>query len=272
MKFKGMMSLLIGLCVFNFNTTVFANDFEGETVSVGVVGDLGKEIWDFVADKAENEEGIIVDVTLLTDYQQPNEALANGSLDMNAFQHVAFLNDWNEANDTELTPIGYTFVTEMGIFSDKYSDLSEIPEGATIAIPNDPTNGGRALLALELAGLIEVNEEAGILATPKDITDNPLNLTIEELDAHQIAQALADVDAGIIGTGLATDAGISIDDALFIDTEDLDSLHEAYRNVIVVRPEDEENPLYLKMVDIFQQDDVAEVINEASKGGAIPAW
>ncbi|MGX7107139.1 MetQ/NlpA family ABC transporter substrate-binding protein [Hutsoniella sourekii] len=248
------------------------SSFAGETVSVGVVGDLGDEIWRYVADKAEKEAGIKVEVTLLTDYNQPNEAVMNGSLNMNAFQHVAFLNDWNEANDGDLVSLGYTFVTEMGIFSNKVDQLEDLQEGATIAIPNDPTNGGRALLALELAGLIEVDDAAGILATPKDVTANPHQLKFEELDAHQVAQSLPDVDAGVLGTGLATDAGISIDEALFVDTEDLDQLDEAYRNVIAVRQGDRDNPLFQKIVELFQSEDVAKVIDQASQGGAIPAW
>lgn len=246
--------------------------FTGEIVSVGVVGDLGKEIWDYVAEKAAQEESIQIKVELLTDYNQPNEAVNNGSLDLNAFQHVAFLDDWNASNKATLTNIGYTFVTEMGIFSDSLVGLEELEDGASVAIPNDPTNGGRALLALELAGLIEVADEAGILATVDDITANPKHLDFIEIDAHQVALSLPDVDLGVLGTGLATDAGLAIDDALFVDTEDLSKLDQAYRNVIVSREEDAENPLFLKVVELFQQEDVAKVINQASNGGAIPAW
>lgn len=127
-------------------------------------------------------------------------------------------------------------------------------------------------MALELAGLIEVDDAAGILATIDDVTDNPKNIEFVELDAHQVALSLQDVDAGVLGTGLATDAGLEIEEALFVDTEDLDKLDEAYRNIIVVRSEDAENLVYAKVVELFQQDDVAEVIDEASSGGAIPAW
>ena len=263
--------LFVGAILFGQINTSFAQEFDGEKVSVGVVGDLGLEIWEFVAEKAL-EQGIEIDLILLTDYNTPNQSLQDGSLDLNAYQHVAFLNDWNEANKGDLENIGFTFVTEMGIFSEKYDSLKALPKNAKIAIPNDPTNGGRAILALELAGLIEVDDAAGILATVDNITENPNNIEIVELEAHQIAQALPDVDAGIIGTGLATDAGLKIDQALFVDTEDISKLDKAYRNIIAARSEDKENPLYLKIVEIFQTDEVAEVIKKVSNGGAIPAW
>ncbi|XJS10511.1 MetQ/NlpA family ABC transporter substrate-binding protein [Aerococcaceae bacterium WGS1372] len=250
-----------------------AKEFDGETVKVGVVGDNGAEVWGYVADKALEEEGITIEVTLLTDYNQPNEALANGSLDINSFQHVAFLENWNEANDEDLVNIGFTLVTPMGLYSDKITSVDEIEEGASIAIPNDPTNGGRALLALEIAGLIEVDDEVGVLPTVNDVTDNPLNIEFVELDAAQVAQSLVDVTAAVINTGHAEDAGLSVkDDAIFVDTDTPEQLSDTYRNVIAARSEDAESPLLQKIVELYQTEDVAEVIIESSNGGSIPAW
>lgn len=246
--------------------------FEGEEVSIGVVGDVADSIWNYLGEVALEEEGIELEVVLLTDYNQPNEAVDNGSLDLNAFQHVAFLNEWNEANDADLVHIGFTTVNPLGLYSEKISSLDELENGATIAIPNDPTNGGRALLALEIAGLIEVDDAAGVLPTPDDITDNSKNLNIQELDASQIAIALPDVDAAFINTGFANDAGLSLEDAIFFDAEDKDQLNEVYKNIVVVRAEDAENPLYLKLVELYQTEEVAKQIVELSNGGSLPAW
>lgn len=277
LKKLGKVALTSSLILAPATQVAFAQEssgeFEGEKVNVGVVGDNGAEVWGYVADKALEQEGIEIDVTLLTDYNQPNEALANGSLDLNAFQHVAFLENWNEANDGDLVNLGFTLVTPMGLYSDKITSVEEIVDGDSIAVPNDPTNGGRALLALEIAGLIEVDDAVGVLPTIDDITENPLNLEIIELDAAQIPQSLPDVAAAIINTGHAEDAGLSVtEDAIFVDTDTPEELSDTYRNIIAARSEDAESPLLLKIVELYQTADVAEVIIESSNGGSIPAW
>lgn len=276
--FKQLGTLTVAsILVLNASATLVSaqgddRPFEGEEVSIGVVGDVADSIWNYLGEVALEEEGIELEVVLLTDYNQPNEAVDNGSLDLNAFQHVAFLNEWNEANDADLVHIGFTTVNPLGLYSEKISSLDELENGATIAIPNDPTNGGRALLALEIAGLIEVDDAAGVLPTPDDITDNSKNLNIQELDASQIAIALPDVDAAFINTGFANDAGLSLEDAIFFDAEDKDQLNEVYKNIVVVRAEDAEKPLYLKLVELYQTEEVAKQIVELSNGGSLPAW
>ena len=247
-------------------------EFDGEEVTVAVVGESSERTWNYVAEKALEEEGITINIELLTDYVVPNVALSDGSVDLNAFQHVAFLDNWNEENDGDLKPIGFTLVTKLGLYSDKYESVEEIPENATIAIPSDPTNGGRALLGLEIAGLIEVDDEAGILPTVDDITDNPLNITIDELEAGQLPLVLPDVDAAFINSGHASNAGLTPSDAIFVDTDNPEALNDAYRNVIAARSGDVDNELYQKIVEIYQTDDVAEVIFEEDNGGSVPAW
>ena len=267
---------LLATLAFQPFTSIQAQDegklFEGEQVSVGVVGESSEQTWNYVADKALEEEGIEIDVVLFTDYVLPNEALADGSLDLNSFQHVAFLDNWNEENNQNLQVLGYTLVTKLGLYSEQYQSIEEIPEGATIAIPSDPTNGGRALLALEIAGLLEIDDEAGILPTVNDITDNPLNIQIEELEAGQLALVLPDVDAAFINSGHASNAGLDPADAIFVDTDNPEALSDAYRNVIASRAEDVDNDLYLKIVELYQQDDVGQVIIESDNGGSVPAW
>lgn len=248
-----------------------SSEFEGETVSIGVASEYEEEVWLDVADRAA-EEGITLDIVLFNDYIQPNVAAQDGSLDLNAFQHVEYLNDWNASNDGSLQAIGFTYVAPLKIYSDKISSLEELQEGDVIAIPNDPTNGGRALLALEKAGLIEVDDAVGILPTVNDVTENELNLEFEELEAGQIATALPDVAAAAINNNFANDAGLTDEDAIFNDAEDIESLPENYKNVIATRAEEAENPLYLRVVELYQDDATADKLAEVSNNSDVPAW
>lgn len=270
-KKVSVLALLAGLVA---PATAFAEDkpFDGETVKVGVASDDEIEVWEFVAELAE-KEGITLEVELFNDYVQPNVAVASGDLDLNAFQHVAYLEEWNKENDEDLQPIGYTYVSPLGAYSEKVTSLDELAEGAVVAIPNDPTNGGRALLLLEQAGVLEVDDAAGVLPTVKDITKNDKKLEFKELDAAQVAVSLLDVDAAIINTNYALDHDLSIeDDAIFVDTEDLAKVNEVYKNVVVTRKDDVENELYKHIVELYQSEEVAEKITEITDGANVAAW
>lgn len=272
---KWIKAALSGLSVLGITAggvvTGHAQDFDGETVNVGVASDIEEEVWQVVADKAD-EEGITLDITLFTDYIQPNEALANGSIDLNAFQHVAYLNEWNEANDGNLVPLGFTYVTSLGLYSDKVDAVEDLEKGATIAIPNDPTNGGRALLALQQAELLTVDEAAGILPTVEDIKDNPLDLQFEEIDAAQLATVLPDVDAAFINNNFAIDAGLSIDEAIFRDGEDVEALKDDYKNVVAVKEDRKDEELLKHILSLYQTEEVEDKITELSDGGDVAAW
>lgn len=249
-----------------------ASEFEGQSVTVGIVPGSAEEVWSVVVDKAA-ADGIEVELVLFSDYVQPNVALQDGSIDLNAFQHIAFLDDWNAANDGNLTPVGYTFVSPMGAYSEKIASFEELQDGDTIAIPNDPTNGGRAILALEIAGVIEVDDAAGYAPTPSDITDNPLNLEFEELDAAQLPLALPDVAAAFINTNFATDAGLSLhEDAIFVDADYPEQLNEAYRNVIAAHGDNVDSPLFAKIAEYYNSDEVAKAIYDTTGGADKPAW
>ena len=270
-KKVSVLALLAGLVA---PATAFAEDkpFDGETVKVGVASDDEIEVWEFVAELAE-KEGITLEVELFNDYVQPNVAVASGDLDLNAFQHVAYLEEWNKENDEDLQPIVYTYVSPLGAYSEKVSSLDELTEGAVVAIPNDPTNGGRALLLLEQAGVIEVDDAAGVLPTLKEITKNDKKLEFKELDAAQVAVSLPDVDAAIINTNYALDHDLSIEeDAIFVDTEDLAKVNEVYKNVVVTRKDDVENELYKHIVELYQSEEVAEKITEITDGANVAAW
>lgn len=197
--------------------------------------------------------------------------MADGSIDLNAFQHQFFLDTYNKEHGTELVSIGNTVNAPLGIYSSKLKSIEEIKSGAKIAIPNDVTNGGRALLLLQSAGLIKVDDSKGQTPTVSDITENKQNLNIEELDASQTARALDDVDASVINSGVAVDAGfVPTEDAIYL--EPVDDSSKPYVNIIVVRKEDEDNSTYQKIVDAYQTDDTKKVIEETSKGSSIAAW
>ncbi len=243
---------------------------EPTKIKVGVVGTNEEEIWKFVKEKVA-KDNIELEVVVFTDYNQPNDALANGDIDLNAFQHYIFLDSYNKERNANLTVIGETFISPLGIYSQKIKNVTEIKDGDTIAIPNDPTNGGRALLLLQSAELIKVDPAKGDTPTVNDITENPLNLSISELDASQTARSLPDVAAAIINGGIAVDAGLNPpSDAIFL--EKLTSTSKPYINIIVSRAADKDIDSYKKIVEAFRQDDTAKVIEDVTKGACIPVW
>jgi len=242
-------------------------------VKIGVVGEYF-EYWQPVIDKMA-EEGITIELVKFNEYSIPNKALADGELDMNAFQHYAYLE--NEINERgfELSVIGETIIAPLGLYSQKITSVSEFKEGDKIAIPNDVTNGGRALKLLEDAGLIELDPAVGYLGTIKDITSNPLNIEIIEADASMLASLLPDVTASIINGGNAITNGLNpAKDAIFLEIVNVEENPNANRiiNVLVVRTEDLDNEVYLKILAAFQSDEVAEAMLEIYGGAFIPAW
>lgn len=267
-KLVGSIGLLVGVTLLTA-CGASADGNEEDVVKIGVVGE-NNDVWDFVIDKLE-EDDINVELVKFTDYSQPNSALAAGEIQLNSFQHQIFLDSYNEDSGTDLLSIGKTVIAPLGVYSDKISSIDEIKENDNIAIPNDPTNGGRALLLLQTAGLITVDPSAGRLPTIDKITENPLNLNIQELDAAQTARALQDVTISIINSGMAVDAGfVPKEDAIFL--EPVDETSEPYINIIVSNSEDADNELYQLIVDAYQSEDTKEVIEETSKGSSIPAW
>lgn len=242
---------------------------EDQVVKIGVVGEVN-EPWEYVKEQLATE-GIEIELVKFTDYATPNRALADGEIDMNSFQTKIFMEAFNEDTGSKLTPIGDTVIAPLGIYSQKIKDVSEIKEGDTIAIPNDASNEGRALLLLQTAGLIEVDPAKGQVPVVEDVTSNPLNLQFEVIDSAQTARALEDVTASVINSGMAVDAGfVPTEDAIFLEpvTEESDP----YVNAIVVREEDTDNKLYQQIVETYQTDGTKEVIEETSKGSSIPVW
>ena len=243
---------------------------EPVTIKLGVVGE-NNEQWEPVI-AALAKENITLELVKFADYTLPNQALADGEIDLNAFQHYAYLNNEVKDKGLKLTAIGETIIAPLGLYSKKVKSVSELKAGDKIAIPNDATNGGRSLKVLEAAGLIKVNPEAGYVPTLSDITENPLKLEFYEVEAAQTASLLPDVAAAIINGGHAVDAGYSPQtDAIYLETVAKGS-DNPYINIVVARTADKDNAVYKKVVDTFRTDAVAEVIKTAYKGAYIPAW
>ena len=220
-----------------------------QTVKVAVVGSAAHELWDYVAEKAK-KENINIEVVEMNDYVLPNTALEEGSVQMNAFQHRAYLAQWNKDKGSDLKEIGTTFITPLYYFSTKYKSLKDLPEKAKVLVPKEVAIQGRALVALQTEGLITLKEGVGTKASLADITSNPRNLEIIEAESAQAPQMLQDVDAASINGSMAQDAGLKIEDNIFTDANHLDTIPKDRYNIIVVNGKDDDNQVYKKIVEL----------------------
>lgn len=215
------------------------------------------------------EEGYTLEITQYNDYIVPNTALEEGDLDANYFQHITYMNDFNEENGTHLVSAAGIHYEPFGIYAGKTDSLDALKEGATVGVPNDPTNEARALLLLEQEGLIKLKEGVGILATALDIEENPLNLELKEVEAAQLPRLLADLDIAVINGNYAIDAGLSIADALATESAD-SAAAEAYVNVVAVREGTENDAKIQALVKALQSEEAKKFIEE-QYGGAVVA-
>lgn len=214
------------------------------------------------------EQGIDLVITEYGDYVVPNTAVEEGEEDANYFQHIPYLESFNEKEGTHLVNVGGVHVEPMGIYAGKTASLEELADGATIAIPNDPTNEGRALLLLEAQGLIKLTDSTNLEATPNDIAENPKNLSFKELEAAMLPKAVEEVDLSVINVNYALEAGfVPSEDALAI--EDADS---PYVNIVAVKEGNEEDPAIVALVKALQSDTVRDYINETYGGAVVPAF
>lgn len=235
-------------------------------IKIGVVGSIYEDLW-APAQKALKAEGINLKIVQFSDYVTPNNALSNGEIDLNAFQHRIFLENDAGSHNYDVKLIGNTFIIPLNLYSSKVKSVAELKNGATIAIPNDVTNGGRAIKVLAAAGLIKLSANAGFNPTVADIIENPKNLVIKELAANTIPSALADVDAAIVNGNYALDFGIKTESAIFKDT----SVDEKqYWNLIAARGADLKDPakveIFRKVVKAFQTKETEDVFNKTFGG------
>ncbi len=221
-----------------------------------------------VAKQVAAKQGLDIQIVQFSDYTMPNEALADGSIDANMFQHLPYLNAAIKAKNYPLIPVAKTFVYPMAIYSKKIKNIADLNSGATVAIPNDPSNEARALLLLEKAKLITLKPDTSITATTTDIASNPKNLNIEAIDAAQLPRVLPDVELAVINTNYAMIAGlVPSRDGLIV--EDANS---PYANLIVIRANEKNDPRIPKLIAAFQSPEVLQKAKELFKGQAIAAW
>ncbi|NYH24066.1 MetQ/NlpA family ABC transporter substrate-binding protein [Paraburkholderia bryophila] len=238
-----------------------------DSIKVGVTGGPHAQIMEVVKTVAA-KNGLNIKIIEFADYVQPNAALAAGDLDANSYQHDPYLQAQVKDRGYKLIRIADTVTYPMGIYSKKVKTLAELPPGAKIAVPNDPTNGGRALLLLQKQGLVKLRADAGLKATPLDIVDNPRKLKIVELDAAQIPRSLNDVDAAAINTNFAMEAGLNPKkDA--IAAEDPKG---PYVNIIAIRAEDKDKPWVAKLVAAYHSPEVKQFVATKFGGSVITAW
>ena len=251
-------------------TTESAAPAELVKLKVGASVTPHAEILNAVKDELK-AAGYDLEVVEFTDYVLPNTALEQGDLDANYFQHTPYLENFNEENGTHLVAVGKVHYEPFGIYAGKTSDLSAIPEGGSIAIPNDGTNEARALLLLEAQGLIKLKEGVTFTATVLDIAENPKNLDIKEIEAAQLARSLQDVDAAVINGNYAIQAGLKVKDALAI--EDKDSIAaDTYANVLVVKEGHENDDATKALLAALQSDTAKKFMEEKYEGAVIAAF
>ena len=238
-----------------------------ETVKIGIIGS-DQRIWDFIRPELK-KKGIDLKIVQFTSYDQPNQALASGDIDLNSYQHIYYLNNWNKAHHTDLVSIGNTVLAPLMIFSKKVKNIKQIKSGDEIAIPNDPTNQARALQLLEDAKIISLKGNSK-LPTPNDIVKNPKKVKITPLDASQTARSLNDVTISIINNGVALDAKLSPKDAIY--TEKVTKKSKLWVNIIAVQKKNKDKKIYQEVVKAYQNDRVAKKIKEVYQGSTIPVW
>ncbi|RDW16644.1 MetQ/NlpA family ABC transporter substrate-binding protein [Oceanobacillus chungangensis] len=243
-----------------------SSDGKSIKVTIGVNGSDGAQ-WPILKEKAA-EEGIEIELVEFADYTLPNNALAQGEVDLNAFQHFSFLSQYVNESGEDIVPIGSTMFAPLGVYSEKIEDISELKEGDKIAIPDDPSNQARALRLLESADLITLADDFGLFGDPSKITDNPLNLEIIPMTAQQTPRVLPDVAAAIINNGIAGQAGFSPgEDPIYKESAEDESIYP-YVNLIAARGEDKDNETYKRIVELYQEEDIEKAVEEDTKGGS----
>ncbi|WP_048789831.1 MetQ/NlpA family ABC transporter substrate-binding protein [Streptococcus sp. 1171_SSPC] len=267
----------------NSSNSSKSSDKDGvTTVKVGVMNlsDTEEARWEEVQKNLDDAKANIkLEFTQFTDYSQPNQAVRDGDVDINAFQHYNYLENWNKENSADLVSVADTYIAPIRLYSgtkdgkNKYTDVKDIPEKGTIAVPNDPTNESRALYVLESAGLIKLDTKDGELATISNIKDNPKNLTISELDASQTASSLPSVDAAIINNTFVREAGIDYKKALFVEKANSNS--KQWYNLIAAKKDwksSDKAKAIEAIIKAYHTDNVKKVIEESSDGMDQPIW
>lgn len=241
-----------------------------QVIKLGITGEDHK-IWDALKDDLK-KDNIELKIVSFSDYVRPNEALNDGDIDANSFQTIAYFDKFKKDHNLNIVSLGNTVLAPMGIYSNSIKKLKDLKNGAKIAIPNDPTNSGRALILLQDAGVIKLKDGVGLLPTVKDITENTKNVQIVQLVATQIPRSLKDVDAAAINSGVAVDAGFNpLKDSIYIESTKKPSVKN-YFNIIAVRSKDKNNKALKKLVEVYQTEKVKKLLKDLYKGAQVPAF
>ncbi len=262
--------LTLGLAACGGSAEAPADDASAEaiTLKIGASPTPHAEILEAAKEELA-AKGINLEIVEFTDYVQPNLATESGDLDANYFQHQPYLDSFNAEQGTNLVSIGQVHFEPMAIYAGTVTDLSAIPEGTKVGIPNDGTNGGRALLLLEANGLIKLDPEAGISATKLDIVENPLNLEIIDMEAAQLPLSLGDLGIAVINGNYAMQNGLKTEDALAIEAAD-SLAATTYGNIVAVKAGNENAPGLAELMEVLQGPTVAEFINSTYGGAVAP--
>ncbi|CAH0650446.1 MULTISPECIES: MetQ/NlpA family ABC transporter substrate-binding protein [Pseudomonas] len=256
---KKLLAVVAAVAAFSANAA--------ETLTVAATPVPHAEILNFVK-PALAKEGVELKVKEFTDYIQPNVQVAEKRLDANFFQHQPYLDEFNKAKGTDLVSVVGVHIEPLGVYSTKIKKLDELPSGATVVIPNDATNGGRALLLLDKAGVIKLKDNKNILSTVKDVAENPKNIKFRELEAATIPRVLTQVDAALINTNYALEAKLNPEkDALAIEGSD-----SPYVNILVARPDNKDSDAMKKLATALHSPEVKQFITEKYKGAVVPAF
>ncbi len=262
-----LVAALSGCSYGSSNQPAAQPDENGDvTVSIGTVEE-SQEWWTVLKDAAK-DEGITIKTVQFSDYTQANPALDSGEIDMNLFQHLQFLAEYNVGTDSDLTPVGATLVVPLGLYSKKHTSLDQIPQGGSVAIPNDPSNQARALLVLQEAGLITLKGGGNSLSTPAEIDTAASKVTVTPVDAAQTVLALDSVDASIVNNNFVADAGLDFNKSLFKDDPNSDAA-KPYINTFVSRADDADNETFQKIVKLYHTPAVEKAVLEGSGGTAV---
>jgi D-methionine transport system substrate-binding protein len=237
---------------------LIAGTASAETIKVGVTP----------GPHAQTKDGLDIEILEFSDYVVPNQALNDGDINANSFQHRPYLDNQVADRGFDIIEVAQNINFPMGIYSKKYKSFDELPNGATVGIPNDPTNGGRALLIIADHGFIKVDETKGVKVTIADITENPKNLNFVELDAAQLPRSLDDTDASAVNSNYAIEAGLnSQTDTILAEGE-----KAPYINIIAVRSADKDAPWLKQLIAAYHNDEVKQFVVDTFKGSVVPAW
>lgn len=265
-----ILAIIIGAVTVGCSSKAVVEKQETKVIKLGVNGTEFR-VWDYVKEELK-KEGIELEIISFSDYIQPNLALAQGEIDINSFQTQIYFDQFKKDHDLDLVSIGYTVFAPMGIYSEHLTDINQIKEKGKIAIPNDVTNGGRALLLLERGGIIQLKQDAGSVPTVKDIVKNPKEVEIISMSAQQIPISLQDVDLGVINSGVAVNAGFNpMESSIFIEDPNTEGTKDYY-NIFAVKKEDEHQEALKRLVEVYQTEPVKVIIEELYKGASIPLF